>query len=1089
YLEGKEFPCYLDLVDCLKFKYNGQISKTTAQSRLSNFKFEFKDIEQEILNFCELVKLWSCEKNRYAKEKLLNCRKDYSSIQEIAADLACVINMYKNNSKFEKKKKIENFCFYCKKKGHIFEDCRKRLNLCLRYLKEKSSLFIVKVNVNGYSFNGLIDSGAETTVIPEKIVKQFSNLNSLPDSTVETIGQKINMKKITGKFDFIVDGFQGTLYETLLTEDVFSQFDGIIGIDLLKEMNVIIDIDNKILLPITRTKFKNVFYMERHTDKDLEELEDNLKIEISREFPDLNPESYYDCGNDIAVAPEQVFLDSKLLGIKFYSTPKCKHIQANIQEMLMYGIISKSQAVKVMPFYPIKKLNSENQPLMFKDIYEQEFIRMRALLDAREINNKTIKLSYNQNTALRIIQHLKGFSLSQGAVNSSIIFQRIMKLLSEKFKFAYEEETVQLEVYQDDILLLTNKNKEHHIKILKMLLKELQERKIKISVSKSKFLKTRIDYLSWTFEKDTVRPSESSILKLTNRKLPEKKGQLYQFLQSLCYFKITIKDWDILTRELYNICKGEKNEKIIWEEENKVKFNKIINILLEKPYLHLKRDDLPIIMVVDASKVAVGGYLYQEYKNNRLILGHFCFILGPCLKDRSATYLELKAIATGVETYKDLICGETLYVHSDHKPLGSLLNSKSITQPKHMELLCTIKQYVNEIHYIPGAQNNIADYISRCTLEKGRNNIDNFKNQIKQINYMEKVNSEEDEIMLNIVRDQKNLKEYDVMLNNIKYMVSNKEVKIQKDHLVIPINNEQTAMKIIKHTYDKYGHIIDKKTNEREGIRPELQTISYPDNVWEIVATDVCIIAQYEKIIQFIDTLSRFWIPKVLENLTSQETCNVAIRKVFSRFGTPLKIICDQGTNYKNFEFQNLCESLNIEVHYCTPQHKTGNSVCETSFRTMRKILMKIKNMIDDNNNFNFKDAVNYASFIYNVTECTTTKNIPFLLMFGRLPNTSDFINIGFKNNCSMEKLTEMRKTAKITSQILREKQNKNLNEFRYDPELKVGDLVLIKSNTATKIESPYEEPYEIKEINGTRLSLIKPENTSRGRPLIRNAA
>uniref|UniRef100_A0A0N5C3F8 RT_RNaseH_2 domain-containing protein n=1 Tax=Strongyloides papillosus TaxID=174720 RepID=A0A0N5C3F8_STREA len=207
---------------------------------------------------------------------------------------------------------------------------------------------------------------------------------------------------------------------------------------------------------------------------------------------------------------------------------------------------------------------------------------------------------------------------------------------------------------------------------------------------------------------------------------------------------------------VYISCKGDKNDKIIWSDANKMKFDELIKALLEKPYLHLRKDDLPLIMVVDASSIAVGGYIYQQQDSERLILGHFCCILGKCLKARSPTYLELKAISVGVETFKDLVCGKTLYVHSDHRPLKSLLNSKSITQPKHMELLCTIKQYVTEIIYIPGSQNCIADYISRCTSanEGGSDKI------LKEINFVTLECRLSPELTEMIKNDQINLETY-----------------------------------------------------------------------------------------------------------------------------------------------------------------------------------------------------------------------------------------------------------------------------------------------------------------------------------------
>uniref|UniRef100_A0A0K0FJ79 Peptidase A2 domain-containing protein n=1 Tax=Strongyloides venezuelensis TaxID=75913 RepID=A0A0K0FJ79_STRVS len=281
----KEFTNYDALVNSLKEKYNGQIAKTTAQSRLLSFQFEFKDVKKEILKFTELVKcafsvidedeLLNCqldcltirleEKNRTTKKRLMNRRKDYKSIQKAATDITCSINMHHCNVKSDHKKQRSEFnsCSYCKNKEHTYGDYRKRLNLCLKCgerghkkkVENKSDFFIVKATISGYCFNKLIDSGSDSTIVPKSIAKEF----------------------------VIVDG--------------------------------------------------------------------SLAVEI--ELPDLSTKSEFNCGNGIAVTSEQMMVNVEPLDIKYYSAPISKDIQANIDEMLKYDIISKSQVVEVSPFYPI----------------------------------------------------------------------------------------------------------------------------------------------------------------------------------------------------------------------------------------------------------------------------------------------------------------------------------------------------------------------------------------------------------------------------------------------------------------------------------------------------------------------------------------------------------------------------------------------------------------------------------------------------------------------------------------------------------------------------------------------------------------
>uniref|UniRef100_A0A0K0EAB8 RNA-directed DNA polymerase n=1 Tax=Strongyloides stercoralis TaxID=6248 RepID=A0A0K0EAB8_STRER len=691
--------------------------------------------------------------------------------------------------------------------------------------------------------------------------------------------------------------------------------------------------------------------------------------------------------------------------------------------------------------------------------------------------------------------------LPQGCINSPIIFQRSIELLFAEFREKTTHNHFQLEIYQDDIILLTSKDTEHHLKILEEILIILHEKDAKLSVTKSKFLKKEIEYLSWKFDGDKVSPSESSITKIIDSKIPKKKKQLYSIIQAANYFQTAIPKWEKLTRPLYKLTRGNLNDNIEWEGQEHL-FQQLMNSLLTIPPLKLMDTSKPLILVVDASNDAVGGYLYQENGKNRHILGHFCNVLGPTIKGRSPSYLELKSIAVGVEKFKNIIAGRTLYVQSDHKPLSTLMNSKSVTQPKHFELISSINQYAKEIKYLPGKENSLADYLSRP---------ENTANISQCYTILTNTSEEIDNMKQAIISDQNDLDEHDIVLQHIKFK------KGRDDILRIPLRKEETILKLIKKYHEKYAHIsankmeelikrryqitnlnsyinnylkncsICQKLKDDGCFRPELKTINYPESTWEIVASDILIIPTHGRVIQFICTLSRFWVPVLLENLTSQHTIHIAIQEVFSRFGFPKKLILDQGTNYKNIDMAKFCEKFNIQLHYCTADHKSGNSIAERSFRTMRSILMKLKHSTDQNSMFDLNLAIHYAAFIYNISINDTTRTSPFQMMFGREPNNIDIIGmeIGITENLTMEKLKILRSSARTTSEILRNKQNKKLNENRGDDNLTEGDQVFIKSHPANKLEAPFQGPYIVKKITEDTCHLNI--QGKKGRPLIRN--
>lgn len=1006
---------------------------------------------------------------------------------------------------------------------------------------ETNGLYIVNVTIKNHCFRGLIDTGSQVSIIPTECAKYITDISTLPTRTIRTASGTLTVKRIPESIEMIIENYKISIQDLLISPNTFHGFEGILGLDVLKKINIHITFNNKSLNTDLIVNHVVINKNNLNTKNDsLDQIANKFKIAIRLRFPNLEPKNKYDVGRSINTAPIQKFVNVKPLNIKFYSCPITPDLLANIHEMEHYGIIRRSKALEIQPFYSIIKRDKNNQPKPFTDQNNTVHQRVRILFDARELNHKTVKLNYEPNTLAKIIQSLRKFTfafvidlhqgffqiklnpencenfnfkvgtttysyarLPQGCINSPIIFQRSIELLFEEFRERSTKDNFQLEIYQDDIILLTSKDAIHHLRILEEMLSTLSEKDARLSVAKSKFLKKEIEYLSWKFSYDSIKPSDSSISKLVNSTLPVKKKNLYSIIQAANYFHTAIPNWEKITRPLYQLTRGNLNDKIEWNQQQHL-YKNLLTALLKIPPLKMMDPSKPLILAVDASNEAVGGYLYQEEGNKRQILGHFCNVLGPTIKARSPSYLELKSIAVGVDKFKNLITGRTLYIHSDHKSLSTLLHSKSITQPKHFELMASINQYATAIKYLPGNENTLADLLSRP------NTTSNIS---KCYAILETTSQERDTMTQIILQDQNNLKDFDIELKGMKFK------KGGDGKLKLPLSRNKSILKLIEMYHEKYAHLsarkmeeliknkyliqnlrqhinkylekceICQKIKDEDCLRPELKTIQYPEETWEIVASDILVIPQQGKVIQFICTLSRFWIPVLLENLTAENTINITIKEIFSRFGSPKKLIVDSGTNYKNADMKKLCDTFNIEISYCTPDHKTGNSIAERSFRTMRTILMKLKCITDKDATFDLKSAINYAAFIYNISKNDTTRKTPFQVMFGREPNNIDIIGmeIGISENVTLEKIKMLRMSARITSEILRQRQNQELNKSRGKDELRIGSKVFIKSHPANKLQPPFQGPYIVKKIieDTCHLSI----EGRPGRPLVRNKA
>ena len=117
-----------------------------------------------------------------------------------------------------------------------------------------------------------------------------------------------------------------------------------------------------------------------------------------------------------------------------------------------------------------------------------------------------------------------------------------------------------------------------------------------------------------------------------------------------------------------------------------------------------------------------------------------------------------------------------------------------------------------------------------------------------------------------------------------------------------------------------------------------------------------------------------------LKNKSAEETCR-ALENLFLKMGPPLKIISDNGTNFKSRRFKALMDKYMIEHARCSPHHHAGNGAAEKSIDMLKRMLLKAPSTTAEE-----------ASWKLNNMVCPGMKSSPMECFFGRwtrshLPN------------------------------------------------------------------------------------------------------
>jgi transposase InsO family protein len=112
----------------------------------------------------------------------------------------------------------------------------------------------------------------------------------------------------------------------------------------------------------------------------------------------------------------------------------------------------------------------------------------------------------------------------------------------------------------------------------------------------------------------------------------------------------------------------------------------------------------------------------------------------------------------------------------------------------------------------------------------------------------------------------------------------------------------------------------------------------------------------------------------------SRLIARVLFDHVLSRFGTPRRILTDQGTEFEGQLFKNLCQLLQINKVRTSPYKPSTNGMLERFHRTLNAMIAKIV----DENQRNWCEMIPSVMAAYRATVHETTGYSPNKLLLGK---------------------------------------------------------------------------------------------------------
>ena len=219
-----------------------------------------------------------------------------------------------------------------------------------------------------------------------------------------------------------------------------------------------------------------------------------------------------------------------------------------------------------------------------------------------------------------------------------------------------------------------------------------------------------------------------------------------------------------------------------------------------------------------------------------------------------------------------------------------------------------------------------------------------------------------------------------------------------------------------------------------------------------------------------------FCIP--LKTKTAEEVLQVYVDNVYFKFGGSMKILSDNGTEFKNKIFEQVAKELGVVYKlYIPPYHPASNGRIEGFHAFLKACISKhVTSQLE------WDDLILLVCAAYNFIPNEHSKESPFFLMFGRDPvlslNTLLEPKIRYLgNDHNILSLEAMKNIFEIAATNLK------LARRRGDPQdqpltnkLQPGDTVLVQNHVKGPFDPKFIGDYRIVSLKGNQVE-IQPTN------------
>lgn len=683
-----------------------------------------------------------------------------------------------------------------------------------------------------------------------------------------------------------------------------------------------------------------------------------------------------------------------------------------------------------------------------------------------------------------------------GLRNSPSTFQRALDIALGDLRFKT------CCVYVDDIVVFS-KTIQEHCDRLENVFDKIRQANLRFSYTKSKFGYTQVTFLGIVVNENGFSPDPDKIKTVEAYKTPSTVTEVKSFLGLCNFFRQFVPRFADITRPLNLLLR--KDCPFHWSESQEESFVQLKHALTTAPVLCHYSEDLPVILICDASGYGIGASLNHVIDGHEKPINYHSRTLNPHEQKYSITEREALAIIFGISKNRSYLIGRKFKIITDHHALCYLYSLRD-PHGRVARWLLYLMNFDFEVEYRLGKANCVVDCLSRNPLPE-------------TIPSTQDTDLHDTPILLTI-EEFKQEQQKDPFCQKISRLIDNKLARKcfqRKERLLVkevftdygkrtltllPLSQVSIVLKDL-HDNEMTGHQGTVKTYyriHRRFYRPQLWRLvrkyvstcdicqrrkhrnTLPAGIQSSLPIDTVpfrtICADYmgpvvkssqgnQHIIVAIDIATRFCEAKAVRHQNAEVTIKFLTENIILRHGCPSVLITDRGTPFLNNAMTDFCNKMGIQQRATTAFHPQCNGIVENANKSLGVMLSILTR--DKANQWD--KFLLSAVFAKNTSLVESIGTSPFELLYGRKPRLAIDNVLSLPDDSSgighhVKVIKHLKDIAVRNIRFMQEKAMDNAADKMRHLELDIGDEVLLKRpvppGVSKKFWFPLHGPYKV---------------------------